>query len=58
MSVNVRWMVQRDLPAIVRLVADGHPRPWSEYDVHATLRRRNCIGLVAELRARGRRRLL
>jgi [ribosomal protein S18]-alanine N-acetyltransferase len=46
--VHCRWQVRRDLPGILAIDQASFPRPWTEEEWLATLRRRDCIGRVAE----------
>ena len=46
--VHVRWMVRRDLSAVVAIEQACFEFPWCEEDFLDCLRRRNCIGMVAE----------
>jgi len=46
--VSVRWMLRRDLPDVVAIEALSFEFPWSEEDFVNCLRRRNCLGMVAE----------
>ena len=45
---HLRWMIRRDLPEVLRIESRTFDNPWSEADFVAALRRRNCIGIVAE----------
>lgn len=46
MSWHWRWMVRRDVPAVLGIEA-ATPDPWAEADLMARLRARTCIGMVA-----------
>jgi len=48
MEVNIRWMIRRDMPEVLRIEAAGFDPPWAEEDFIRHLRERNCIGMVAE----------
>lgn len=48
LSVGFRWLIRRDLPAVLGIERASFPRPWTEDDFLAVLRRRTCIGMVAE----------
>ena len=47
-SVNIRWMIRRDMPAVLDIEADSFEFPWLEEDFVRCLRQRNCIGMVVE----------
>jgi ribosomal-protein-alanine N-acetyltransferase len=47
-SVQVRWMVRRDMSDVVRIEHLSYEFPWCEEDFLRCLRQRNCIGTVAE----------
>lgn len=46
-NVHVRWMIRRDLPDVFSIEA-SNGGAWSEEDFLCCLRKRNCIGMVAE----------
>ena len=46
--VHIRWMIRRDMPAVLDIEADSFEFPWLEEDFVRCLRQRNCIGMVAE----------
>ena len=46
--VHVRWMIRRDMPEVLGIEESSWGLPWSEEDFIRCLRRRNCIGMVAE----------
>lgn len=51
-KVHVRWARRGDMPDILRIEASlrgQHEPAWSENETLATLRRRECIGMVAEV---------
>jgi ribosomal-protein-alanine N-acetyltransferase len=52
LRVHVRWMLRLDLPAVLAIEQSGSAQPWTEDDLLRALRRRNCIGMVAEHGAR------
>jgi len=45
----IRWMIRRDVKECVAIERCSFPVPWSEDEFIRTLRRRNCIGMVAEV---------
>lgn len=45
---HIRWMIRRDMPQVLEIEQAAFEFPWSEEDFIACLRRRNCIGMVAE----------
>lgn len=47
MRVHVRWLIQRDMPDVLRFESSLDD-PWSREDILTLLRQRNCIGMVAE----------
>jgi len=47
--VHIRWMIRRDMPGVLDIEAASFEFPWLEEDFTRCLRRRNCIGMVAEL---------
>lgn len=46
--VQIRWMVRRDMPEVLRIERGNFEFPWSDDDFVRCLRQRNCIGMVAE----------
>ncbi len=46
--VHIRWMIRRDMPAVLGIENKSFEFPWSEEDFIRCLRQRNCIGMVAE----------
>lgn len=47
-AVHIRWMIRRDMPAVLDIETQGFEFPWTEDDFIRSLRQRNCIGMVAE----------
>lgn len=47
--VHIRWMIRRDIPAVLRIEGFTAEYPWKEDEFLMRLRERNCIGMVAEL---------
>lgn len=47
-AVHVRWMIRRDMPEVLGIEAAGFAFPWGEDKLVGLLRRRDCIGMVAE----------
>lgn len=45
---HVRWMIRRDMPEVLLIERCSTLHPWTEEDFLRCLRRRNCIGMVAE----------
>lgn len=45
--VHVRWLVRRDLPAVLNIERHAFEFPWTQEVFEDTLRARNVIGLVA-----------
>ncbi len=48
LDVHIRWMIRRDMQQVLQIEKSAFEFPWSEEDFVACLRRRNCIGMVAE----------
>ena len=47
-TAHVRWMIRRDLKEVFDIEDQCFDDPWSEYDFVRMLRRKDCIGMVAE----------
>jgi [ribosomal protein S18]-alanine N-acetyltransferase len=47
-NVQIRWMIRRDMPDVLRIERESFEFHWTEEDFLACLRQRNCIGMVAE----------
>lgn len=47
-DVQIRWLIRRDLPAVMHIERTSFERPWDEEFFLEYLRQRNCIGMVAE----------
>lgn len=47
-NVHIRWMIRRDMPAVLGIEACCFEFAWTEEDFIRCLRQRNCIGMVAE----------
>lgn len=45
---DIRWMIRRDMPEVIRIEWSAFEFPWSEDDFVRCLRQRNAIGMVAE----------
>ena len=48
MSTHIRWMIRRDMPAVLAIEGASFEFPWDNDDFTRCLRQRNCIGMVAE----------
>ncbi len=48
LKVQIRWLIRRDMPEVLRIEADSFEFAWTEEDFLSYLRQRNCIGMVAE----------
>ena len=46
--VHIRWMIRRDMPAVLGIENSCFEFAWNEDDFIRCLRQRNCIGMVAE----------
>jgi len=49
-KAHIRWMIRRDMPAVLSIEKDCFEFPWSEEDFIRCLRSRICLGMVAEVR--------
>lgn len=47
-NVHIRWMIRRDMNEVLQTEQESFHVPWTEDDFLHCLRRRNCIGMVAE----------
>ncbi len=47
-SVQIRWMIRRDMQSVLDIERQSFEFAWSEDDFIRCLRQRNCIGMVAE----------
>lgn len=47
-SVQIRWMIRRDMAEVLHIERDSFEYHWTEEDFLSCLRQRNCIGMVAE----------
>lgn len=48
LTVQIRWLIRRDMPDVLAIERQSFEFAWSEEDFLACLRQRNCIGMVAE----------
>jgi ribosomal-protein-alanine N-acetyltransferase len=48
LPVQIRWLIRRDMPEVLRVENTKFEHTWSEDDFLNALRQRNCIGMVAE----------
>ena len=48
-AVQIRWLIRRDMPAVLEIEAASFEFAWTEEDFICCLRQRNCIGMVAEV---------
>jgi ribosomal-protein-alanine N-acetyltransferase len=46
--VRIRYMIRRDMPAVLAIEAQVFEFPWLEDDFIRSLEQRNCIGMVAD----------
>src|SRR3989344_4619192 len=44
----VRWMIRQDMPEVLNIENASFEFPWTKHDFVRTLRRHDCIGMVAE----------
>jgi ribosomal-protein-alanine N-acetyltransferase len=47
-SVYIRWMIRRDIPEALAIERESFEFAWCEEDFIHCLKKRNCIGMVAE----------
>ena len=47
-GVHIRWMIRADMWQVMEIENSSFEFPWTEEDFVRCLRRRNCIGMVAE----------
>ncbi len=50
LPVYMRWMILKDMPAVLSIESESFEYCWTEQDFLCCLRQRNCIGMVAEAR--------
>lgn len=43
---SIRWMIRRDMPDVLAIEESSFGVPWTEDEFIASLRQRNCIGMV------------
>ncbi|GAA4450947.1 ribosomal protein S18-alanine N-acetyltransferase [Novipirellula rosea] len=48
-NTHIRWMIRRDMPAVLGIENKSFEFAWTEEDFIRCLRQRNCIGMVAEV---------
>lgn len=48
LDVQIRWLIRRDMPEVLRIEQQSFEFAWTEEDFLCCLRQRNCIGMVAE----------
>ena len=48
LNLHIRWMIRKDMSPVLDIEADSFEFPWLEDDFIRCLRKRNCIGMVAE----------
>jgi [ribosomal protein S18]-alanine N-acetyltransferase len=51
-AVRIKWMIRANFPEVLAIEAASFVRPLSEEEMLSHLRRRECIGMVAEARDR------
>jgi len=49
LRIQLRWMIRRDMPEVLAIEQEAFEFPWSDEDFTRCLRKRNCIGMVAEV---------
>lgn len=48
LQVHIRWLIRRDMPEVLVIEHASSEYPWGEDEFLVHLRRRSCIGYVAE----------
>ena len=48
MNYNIRWMIRRDMPEVLKIERDSFELPWTTNDFILTIKNRNTIGMVVE----------
>lgn len=48
-DVYIRWLINRDMPAVLDIENDSFPFAWTREDFRNALRQRNCMAMVAEI---------
>ncbi len=48
LDVHIRWLIRRDLPEVLAIEEQSFEFPWSEAEFLECLKRRNCVGMVAQ----------
>lgn len=48
MNYHIRWLIRRDMPAVMAIENASFEHPWLESDYIKALHQRNCIGMVCE----------
>jgi ribosomal-protein-alanine N-acetyltransferase len=46
-TVQIRWLIRRDMPETLQIEKESFEYPWTEEDFLCCLRQKNCIGMVA-----------
>lgn len=46
-QTKIRWMIARDLPAVMDIERGSFGDPWTEGEILAVLRERNCVAMVS-----------
>ena len=47
--IHIRWMIRRDMPAVLSIESLCFDFPWNEDEFIRCLRQPSCIGMVAEI---------
>lgn len=48
MKTNIRWLIRKDMPSVMKIERESFDFPWTEDDFIRSLRQRNVIGMVVE----------
>lgn len=48
LHVQIRWLIRRDMDEVLNIEKEVAEVPWREEEFLASMRQRNCIGMVAE----------
>lgn len=47
-NVNIRWLIRRDMAAVLKIENEAFEFPWTEKDFLNCIRQSNCVGMVTE----------
>lgn len=49
MNIQIRWLIRRDMSAVLNIEYASFPNPWTDDDFISCLKQRHCIGMIAEV---------